>query len=541
MPDLEKKQSSCFLLSLVPLFLAAVLLAARWLPSIGHPVWNPDEIIESLAASDMLEGKVIYKDTVTHRAPLQHFIFLFLFRLSGPMNMTAVHAVLFLVLIQTLALLYAAGRAVSSAPAGGWAALLFVCMLSALRHYDSLAFHTEYLLVFFSSAAAFLIFRGVRRESRLSFFAAGTSLGLCFFSKQPGLMEMIGMTVPLAAAGMGRTGRPFFRAAVLWLLTGFTFVCLCFAAYFAAKDAWRDFLYYFWHYNTSIYVGAMTWAERLQAAAAFFIRPKFRAPSVCMALCLAFSAVRVFFLRKSPDRNQKFFAWFLFSWFCFSFGATALGGRNYGHYYIQPLAPAAILGGIALERLYRLAASSGRLVPAAAKTAVVLFLSLVPVAALVSPARLRAEWNKPPSVFAPAGFYIRDHSSPGDTIFVWGFAPELYLLSERRPASRFSQTNFVSGNIPGIARPHAGLAVPGALERTAAELAENRPVFIADTSPGNLSGYGKFPMEDYPPLRDFLAENYVPGRTFPNKKGAPMVRLLRLRGSEEDPGGPPAP
>lgn len=35
------------------------------------------------------------------------------------------------------------------------------------------------------------------------------------------------------------------------------------------------------------------------------------------------------------------------------------------------------------------------------------------------------------------GRYVRDRTQPGDPIYVWGFDPQIYLLAEREPASRF--------------------------------------------------------------------------------------------------------
>jgi hypothetical protein len=36
-----------------------------------------------------------------------------------------------------------------------------------------------------------------------------------------------------------------------------------------------------------------------------------------------------------------------------------------------------------------------------------------------------------------ASRYVREHTVPGDTVFVWGYDPLLYVLSERDSPSRF--------------------------------------------------------------------------------------------------------
>ncbi|MEL6269662.1 MAG: hypothetical protein AAFR22_07610, partial [Chloroflexota bacterium] len=33
--------------------------------------------------------------------------------------------------------------------------------------------------------------------------------------------------------------------------------------------------------------------------------------------------------------------------------------------------------------------------------------------------------------------YLREHTTPNDTLYIWGFRPEIYYMSDLRPASRF--------------------------------------------------------------------------------------------------------
>ena len=38
-------------------------------------------------------------------------------------------------------------------------------------------------------------------------------------------------------------------------------------------------------------------------------------------------------------------------------------------------------------------------------------------------------------------YYIRDHTDPAETIYVWGIAPQIYFLAQRRAATRY-RNNF---------------------------------------------------------------------------------------------------
>ncbi len=37
--------------------------------------------------------------------------------------------------------------------------------------------------------------------------------------------------------------------------------------------------------------------------------------------------------------------------------------------------------------------------------------------------------------------YIRDHTYPAETVYVWGIAPQIYFLAQRRAVSRYRNTS----------------------------------------------------------------------------------------------------
>jgi hypothetical protein len=45
--------------------------------------------------------------------------------------------------------------------------------------------------------------------------------------------------------------------------------------------------------------------------------------------------------------------------------------------------------------------------------------------------------------------YLATTTNPDDPIYVWGSVPEIYWASERRPATRFLTSPFLTGNYPG--------------------------------------------------------------------------------------------
>jgi len=60
-------------------------------------------------------------------------------------------------------------------------------------------------------------------------------------------------------------------------------------------------------------------------------------------------------------------------------------------------------------------------------------------------------------------------------------------------------------------------------------LRKNRPVFIVDTTPGNIRYFGKYPFSKFPILDDVIRANYSVDRDFPDTNGNAAIRLYRLK------------
>ena len=116
-------------------------------------------------------------------------------------------------------------------------------------------------------------------------------------------------------------------------------------------------------------------------------------------------------------------------WVAAALVLLVLGRRFYPHYLILLVAPLSILLGLALQELWQERARVSR--------AVGLGLCVAVAAGLV--------WQSPPAsptdsslaANAELAGYVRVNSAPGDTIYVWGYDPDLYLLSDRYPAGPY--------------------------------------------------------------------------------------------------------
>jgi hypothetical protein len=202
---------------------------------------------------------------------------------------------------------------------------------------------------------------------------------------------------------------------------------------------------------------------------------------------------------------------FLSAWTALSIFAVGLGGRFFGHYFLQAEMPLALAAAPGFARLWsRARAPSALLLVAPA-------LALVAIAA--HPPLDRALFHGDDPDYDAIGRAVAATTAADDTIWVWGNVPQIYHAADRRPGVRFPFCNYLTGVSPATPSeydprvdPRAD-RVPGALDMALADLAARRPAVVVDTAEQGLKHYRRFPLVAFPPLSDFVARHYRRGET----------------------------
>jgi hypothetical protein len=195
-------------------------------------------------------------------------------------------------------------------------------------------------------------------------------------------------------------------------------------------------------------------------------------------------------------------------WAAGSLVAVCLGGRFYGHYFIQLVPPLAILAAGPLSSRGASALAMSR----AALVALAVSACVWTAAGYFRIASTRLDSQRPP--IREVSERVRAMTRPADRIFVWGYWPELYYRAERLPASRFVFPQSLAGYVPG----NPFTLLPGsdptpfivkAHWQQFAEDIERRPAeLIVDTAPGAIHFWERYPVARYPVLRTLLAQRY---------------------------------
>ncbi len=242
-----------------------------------------------------------------------------------------------------------------------------------------------------------------------------------------------------------------------------------------------------------------------------------------------------YLVRKNWHGEWRTTDWVLLVWAIGSFGILWITGTFFWHYFLQILPPFCVFTAFGLVTAWRFSKS----LPLRLKSAVlgigaiILMASLIlliktdypfyfsyhPVEQTVFQYKVREGVIDGYGVYnivqQEIAFYIRDHSDPQETIYVWGIAPQVYYLAQRRAATRYRNNYNMSQLVTRYPLKALAAYAPMVME----EIRRSPPAYIVQI----------FRLEDFPELQDFVRDHY----TVVKRMEAPMpsfrIHLYRRR------------
>jgi len=455
-----------------------------------------DEAYATAIGRRMLEGSFLpYVDGVSHRGPLFYASVALAVRVFGNGTWLPVRALSLLAIAATLAFGFWAAWGARRSVAGAVMMLVSAGALCvAMPLDDGLGYNSEQPLSALAMASlTCLVFAlGSRAASRRVAWAAlsGVALSASGLCKQTGfaLLLPFGLWIACAAIAAPELSPRERRAIPSAFALGVTLPVLALVVRYAAAGELSTLFYYFVTYNTRVYLAAFAGSEGLREPADA-LRSHFYvflalAPLVLALVLTPFSGVTR--LRELPRAYAD-------NGFDTTVGLAALitpfvanaSLRDLDHYYVQVVPFAGFALGIAVERVLGESTPSRRALIARCA-------ALLPLIAVVELGwRHRAQsFRQDPGVQerfvthdSAICRFLEKNTDPTDTLFVWGFFPAPYTACNRRPASRYVYTTFVSGYVPHVhdsPANDAARAAPGSHAILEAELAKARPGAIID-------------------------------------------------------------
>ncbi|MDP2653440.1 MAG: glycosyltransferase family 39 protein [Candidatus Omnitrophota bacterium] len=510
-----------------------VALATR-MTALQRDFFNEDEATIALIADVIVDGGVPYRDVVDQQLPLAHYGYAMIFLLAGKNNMGAVHVALALLIALECLVIYILGRYAFRERVGLLAALFFAVFSWAGTPTDMWAAHTEWSLILFSMAGWGLLLKSAREKRPGWFFFSGISFGLAFLCKQVAVFDAAALgALLLLGPPVGRSWKERGRDAVLFG-SGFAVPVFACFSYFWMRGAFQEFWMCAFEYNARFYVNEFTVLQRclwmpVHTFIFFYLKP-------LLGFLTLLGLRTVLGGRAAKKREAPLSGVMLGVWFLGSFVAAGYTGRGFQYYFIQLLPQAVLLSALGLDGLMESGraffASRGKRLSLAWPA---LMIALVSAGIVYS---LAATWgvylrdyHQGDRELKSVANYIKQKTLPSQAIYVWGFHPEIYVLSDRRPATRFTISNFLTGMMPWAnIQPDKDTAyaiMPGAWKIFLRELERDQPAYILDTSPAQFRSYGKYPMSKYPPLADFVRGRYELDPEFYYNSIENAVRLYR--------------
>ncbi len=393
--------------------------------------------------------------------------------------------------------------------------LLYACASAASVPPDSLAVNGELLMNLPTALAVLAVLRASRgrRARRVLLTALGGALvGVAALYKYQGAFVGLSLLFVLPDAADARGSRaivPWLATQGLTLAAGVAIPFTCVGLFFAERGALPDAIRWGVAFNTHYLAegpDVRTAATRLAMQLLGVVLPS--ALLYGAAVVGAWSLLRRGAEEGAPLRAVVRGRGLLLVWALESVWSVTLGRRFFGHYFLQPELPFALLAAGPVLSLWE---RRPRLTTVSLAVPALVFFVIAALPEVFG----RYVYAVDPD-YGAVGRAVAARTSPEDTIWVWGNVPQIYFTAERAPGVRFPFCNYLTGLSPGSRSeldprvdPRRN-AVPGAWDLVVRDLDGNRPAVIVDTAAGGMKSYGKFPIASFPVFAAYLKAHYRP-------------------------------
>ena len=430
------------------LFLGLMLVVtALALPVLSYPPGRDQGEFATIARG-ILNGKIPYVDLWNPKPPAIFYVYALAMTLYG--QTTAALRTLDLILVPVIsAALYWLGYRLGHKRVGLFAAALFPAFYLTetfwtLTQNDGIAMLPMTL-------AVVALFRAVDQRGSwrgaLWAFGAGLLTGLTVWFKYPFAVFGLVMVGGYAILGSDKSGsRPYAMMGDAAAFAGGGLLVIGLgAAYLASIGALNEMILSarVTAQYTALTLNGQDFAELMGTAIGF----RWEHWGLLWLLALAW----LFLGRIVPSRHRGW--WLILLWALVALAIMLVQAKGYDYHWLPMLAPLVLLAADALDHLIDLAARNGYAkrsqVPAA-------FLVILLCMVILWQGIWPKAWNYLRGLEDQVAYYgrfragefvadeslvvsnlLRERVVPGDSLYIWGFRPEVYYMSGLNPATRF--------------------------------------------------------------------------------------------------------
>jgi len=483
-----KKIFGIHIVSLSILFVIGISLRLWRINSLGLHI---DESIFAYIASDILRGKILYKDMVDNKMPYFYFSIALMFFLFGksiiyPRLLTAFLSAF------TSIFVYHIGKELYDRKVGLLAAGIYI--LDPLSIVWSRYVLTEPYMVFFSSFAIYMYVLYRNKKNGIYLLLSGLFSGVSFFMKQPGIITLLIIFTCILIDTSGKEvskRKETIAKQVFVSLLGVIIAIFPGLTYLWLHNALGDFIQ--WSI-IGISVLKASLSARLKI---FYVILNFN------LLIWTLGLSGVLFTLKNRSQSD------LIALSCFLIPFTILASLQYflDHYFLQVIPFLSILSGVILSKLILFAKQLQMKEFPNGKTILGVMIIGVVVIPYVHSFPFIFYSFEGQSLYHPAkdlneqrkvGLYLEARTSPGEKIFA--FRPKYVLLANRETICKYPHVvDWIF-----LYSPHRAIILQEVFD-TLVSSKVNYAVF--DTSIENLKQI--YPAPDLLEIINYIQENYT--------------------------------
>lgn len=485
------------------------------LPYFGLESINSDEGLYAAVARAMQQGGIPYRDAWDHAAPGIFTLYYLLFKLFGEWNMDAVRWTAFLAhgITGILPGLFMLRK--YELPAGIMTSALVVITIGGYLPADVIAAITETFMLPFLAGFMILMINKIEGE-KVSFILPGLLLAFAIWFKihalQISLFMCAGFLIINWKAKQIKLSDIYYLGGI-YITAGIIYLIL--VAPIFLRGGFEAYWALYIKYNIR-YFEAGSYDSRFIHGLIATIR-QWTFPHFAGFLLGIAGIVALFF-----DKSKWRVGVLLTSSFIGSFVMSLAGARLFGHYFLPAMFVWGWIAGIGCYSLYNSVFETGSK-PAGFRSrgiaVALLALAIIVPTLYFHGAAYHARWImlqrdiKPGNKFVKLTRQVQSLTGEDDMIWVWGFAPEVYIGCRRDCANRFINCHYLVGLIPweniDPEKDTSAQIFPGSWELLKLDLNNQPPQVIIDCSTSNYQFFGKYPPRKFPGLHKYITENYL--------------------------------
>ncbi len=226
-------------------------------------------------------------------------------------------------------------------------------------------------------------------------------------------------------------------------------------------------------------------------------------------------------------------------WTFWSFSVLCIIGTFFAHYFLQIIAPFSVVTAYGIVAAWRWAKSLSPVTRSLVKGVWTLFLGIAIIIFVRTDYKYFFSYTPEEQtvwqyraldglfdvygiyniVQQELAFHIRAHTDSAETIYVWGIAPQIYYLAQRRAATRYRNNYNMSQLVTGDGLKALMVYASILME----ELRKSCPAYIVQI----------FPLEYLPEFQTFVQDHYKVETEIQLKVPPYRIRLLRRHSNPE--------